>query len=315
MNKIDLHLHTTMSDGKYTDLQVINEATKKWLEFISVTEHDIVNTNLPILARENGIQSIEWVEISSLDDKIANKSLHITCYADKFSWEIIEVLEKTRNWKLLKIKKQFDVLEWNWFDVDYDKFIKYFTEKWFDKQNLNNSHISEYIYSDNKNIELVKELTWEDIWWWDFIIRCLKTTWDLRHIWRVKVDKYEPTIDEIWRIAEENWYFLSLAHPNFTFRDDMKLFLDFVEEYKEILNWIEINSLASKIWVEVILVTVKKYNMILTFWSDDHFVRDRLDNKHWFLWELNPHVSEWDIMENFKNFIMLIKSMNKIKKS
>lgn len=315
MNKFDMHFHTTMSDWKLTNEEVIKEAVEKWIDFLSVTEHDIVNTDFVNLAKKKWIDSLEWVEVSSFDNIIAQRSLHITCYANKFNWKLINVLENTRNGKVGKVKKQIDVLRWNWFDIDYDKFIQYFENKWFDKQNLNNSHVSEYLYLNDENVKLVEELTWEKISWWDFIRRCLKTHWDFKHIWWTKVDKYEPTIKEIWEIAKQNWYFLSLAHPNFTFRNDFELFILFIQEYKDILNWIEINSLASKEWVEIILKTAKKYNLILTFWSDDHFIRDKVDNVHWNIWDKNPYVSETDIMENFKHFILLLNTINTLKKS
>ena len=315
MKKIDQHFHTTMSDWALTNEQVIDLAVQKWLYFSSVTEHDIVNTVFSTMAREVWIQSLEWVEISAFDTEIANKSLHITCYAQEFNWELIDILSNTRNWKIWKIIMQIDILNKNWFNINYADFITYFEKKWFDIRNLNNSHIAEYIYSIPANIELVKRLSWVEMTYWDFIVRCLKTTWDFRDIWWTKVDKYEPTVYDVWRIAKENWYFLSLAHPNFTFKDDIKLFLDFIEEYRNVLNWIEINALASKIWVEVILITAKKYNMILTFWSDDHFVRDKKDEIHWILWEQNTYVSEWDIMENFKIFMLVINAARSIKKS
>lgn len=315
MKNIDLHFHTTVSDGKYTNQQVIAEAKAKWLDFICVTEHDIVNTQFPILARENGIESIEWVEISVFDKKIANKSLHITCYADKFSGEIIKVLENNRNGKINKIIKQIEVLKNNWFQIDYDEFLEYNKNKWFDVQNLNNSHISEYIYLNEYNVNLIRELTWEDMKWWDFIRRCLKTTGDLRHIGWVHVDDYEPSMNKVWELSKESGYFLSLAHPNFTFRNDFALFYLFMQEYKDILNGIEINSLASKEWVEVILRTAKKYNMILTFWSDDHFERELVDDVHWKLWDTNPNLSPNDIMENFRSFLLLINTAKSIKKT
>lgn len=314
MNKVDMHFHTTMSDGKLNNQQVINEAKQRGLDFMVVTEHDIINTKLPILANQNWIQNTQWVEISAHDDKITDKSLHITSYANKFSWDIIDMLEKTRNWKVHKIKIQIETLQSNWFNIDYKDFIDYCLSKWFNVENLNSSHIDNYIYEFSENIELIKKITWEEIKSWDFIWRCLKEKWDFSHLWWKKIDKYEPTIEEIWKIAKEWWYFLSLAHPNFTFRNDFELFELFMEEYKDVLNWIEINTLASEKWVKIILETSKKYDLILTFWSDDHFERTKKDSYHWIFWYMNQHISEWDIMKNFKQFILLINTLKSIKK-
>ena len=315
MNKIDMHFHTTLSDWKFTNEQVIDEAKGKWLEFIVATEYDIINTELVNLATKKGIKSIEWVEISSHDDKILKKSLHLTCYANQFSGQIIDILDKSRNGRIEKIKTQIRVLNSNWFNLNYDDFIAYFTSKWFRVDNLNNAHIDEFFFLLYENRKLLSEITGQEIWSPEFIWKCLIPNWEFSHLWWWAVDKYEPTVTEIWNISKESWYFLSLAHPNFTFQEDFDLFKKFIEEYKWVFNWIEINSLASKEWVQTILETSKKYNMILTFWSDDHFVRDRIDLKHWKFWELNPHMSEWQITRQFKYFCFMMSALETLKKS
>ena len=43
MNKIDLHIHTTASDGTFTPTEVVNYALKKNLKAIAITDHDSVN--------------------------------------------------------------------------------------------------------------------------------------------------------------------------------------------------------------------------------------------------------------------------------
>jgi len=53
MNKIDMHFHSTMSDGKYTTDEVINDAIERKLDFAAITEHDTINTDFPILAKQN----------------------------------------------------------------------------------------------------------------------------------------------------------------------------------------------------------------------------------------------------------------------
>ena len=40
---IDLHIHSTYSDGSYTVKEILQEAENKNLEYISITDHDCVN--------------------------------------------------------------------------------------------------------------------------------------------------------------------------------------------------------------------------------------------------------------------------------
>jgi predicted metal-dependent phosphoesterase TrpH len=57
--KTDLHFHSKLSDGRITSREIIEIALKKKAEFIACTEHDIINVDFPILAKEQGIESLE----------------------------------------------------------------------------------------------------------------------------------------------------------------------------------------------------------------------------------------------------------------
>ena len=302
MRKIDMHFHTTLSDWSRNNNEILKEAKNKWLDFIVATEHDIINEDLVVSARMNGIKTTAWVEISSEDDKVSWKSLHLTCYSDKFWDEIKSILENTRINRKLKIKKQVDLLESNWFDINYERFIDYYDKLNVNLENLNVSHIEEYIFENENDLDsLLFSLTWEKINKWDFIARILKRNWDFNHLWWEEIDKYEPSVSKIWEITMRNKYFLSLAHSNFTFKDDEEWFLKFIEEYQDKLNWIEINSQASKKWVDLIIKTSVEYWLILTFWSDSHHIEK--DSRHWELWDMNKYLSEKIIEENFEDFL------------
>ena len=41
--KVDLHLHTTASDGSMTPTQVVDWAKRTGLDLIAITDHDTVN--------------------------------------------------------------------------------------------------------------------------------------------------------------------------------------------------------------------------------------------------------------------------------
>ena len=57
--KFDLHFHTTLSDGGKTPEETVQIAKNLGLEFIACTDHDLVNTEVPRLAREAGIGAVE----------------------------------------------------------------------------------------------------------------------------------------------------------------------------------------------------------------------------------------------------------------
>lgn len=57
--KFDLHFHTTLSDGGKTPEEAVQIAKDLGLEFLACTDHDLVNTEAPRLAREVGIRTVE----------------------------------------------------------------------------------------------------------------------------------------------------------------------------------------------------------------------------------------------------------------
>jgi len=65
--KIDLHIHTsTGSDGKFTIEKVFNEAEKRQIDFLSVTDHDAIEHQgqAITLAKSHGIKYITGVELN-----------------------------------------------------------------------------------------------------------------------------------------------------------------------------------------------------------------------------------------------------------
>lgn len=79
MSRIDLHLHTTHSDGSLSPTEVLQLALKARVTALAITDHDIVSSIPEALAvgAELGIEIIPGVEISSC---IGNSELHILGY-------------------------------------------------------------------------------------------------------------------------------------------------------------------------------------------------------------------------------------------
>jgi predicted metal-dependent phosphoesterase TrpH len=79
MSRIDLHLHTTHSDGSLPPADVLALAAKAHVTALAITDHDIV-TGIPeaaVAGAEFGIDVIPGVEISSFNGK---SELHILGY-------------------------------------------------------------------------------------------------------------------------------------------------------------------------------------------------------------------------------------------
>ena len=78
----DLHCHTTLSDGSLGIEDIIVQAKKTGIDFISITDHDTMSSinRAKVLGERYGVQTIPGVELSAWDKK-RNRKVHILCYA------------------------------------------------------------------------------------------------------------------------------------------------------------------------------------------------------------------------------------------
>lgn len=78
--RIDLHIHTTISDGALTPKEVIDEAVKNNVSAIAISDHDTIdayNDELFTYAKSKNTQLIKAVEIST---KIEKAGIHVLGY-------------------------------------------------------------------------------------------------------------------------------------------------------------------------------------------------------------------------------------------
>ncbi|MDT8715223.1 PHP domain-containing protein [Clostridium sp. 19966] len=117
-HKIDLHLHTTASDGKLSPSELVALAVKENLSYIAVTDHDTTKGLSEALksSRNSGITVFPGIELSTQKN---GENVHILGYfnsedylSDKFQGEL-KSMEEHRKWRSRKIienlKKYFDI--------------------------------------------------------------------------------------------------------------------------------------------------------------------------------------------------------------
>lgn len=99
MNKrIDLHIHSSISDGELTPMEIIDEAVKNGVSVISIADHDTIdayNDELFEYAKIKNIKLIPAVEIST---KTKTSGIHVLGYNfDLTDVKFKEKLKKIRN--------------------------------------------------------------------------------------------------------------------------------------------------------------------------------------------------------------------------
>lgn len=145
---IDLHTHSTHSDGVLSPKEIIDTAVNNNVGILAISDHDTTEAYTDELfkyAKENNIKLIPAVEIST---KYNNKGVHVLGYNfDLNNTELKEQLKKLRNTRhdyLYSVSEKLNELG---YFLNTDELNKI--------ESVTKAHISLDIINNNKNIELL----------------------------------------------------------------------------------------------------------------------------------------------------------------
>lgn len=302
--RLDMHFHSTASDGLLTQEELLQKATEQNLEFLALTDHDVISYGFAEAAKKLWIQSCQSVEISAYN-KEHDKSLHLTLYARSIWENISQILSGVRQTKQKLIEKQIDFFISLGFFINKSEFYSFFEKIWRKKETLNKFDIVVFLFLSwenrtlaakfNEGITINRE---------EFYLKFLKRWGDKFEEFAVQVENYEIPLLQCKNIQQQTEGVLSLPHPNITFRKW------WIEEFEDVLshyikNWwinaVEINAKATKEWVESILKLKDRYWFYITFWSDFH-KENHNDWKHWEFWEVNSFISSDRVRKYFSEY-------------
>lgn len=123
--RIDLHIHTTISDGALTPKEAIDEAAKNNVSIIAIADHDTIdayNDELYTYAKSKNIQLINAVEISTKTDK---SGIHVLGYNfDINNQKFKEKLYRLRNIRHIYLKDVSKKLKELGYKINVDELDK-----------------------------------------------------------------------------------------------------------------------------------------------------------------------------------------------
>ena len=122
MSRVDLHVHSTASDGKFSPEAIIGKAAKLGLKVISLTDHDSIDGIIPALKAVKtypGLTFIPGVEIST---DMPDGEAHVLGYfIDYTSTELGSTLERFRNSRLRRAQGMVARLGDLGIDIDWSR--------------------------------------------------------------------------------------------------------------------------------------------------------------------------------------------------
>lgn len=120
---IDLHLHTTASDGRLTPRDLVARAASAGLRTISVTDHD-TTAGLPearAAARQHGLTFVDGIEITAVE---AGRDVHVLgYYFDPDAAPFVEFLRAQRTDRLRRVREMCGRLRAMGFNVSEEAVV------------------------------------------------------------------------------------------------------------------------------------------------------------------------------------------------
>ena len=109
---IDLHLHTNLSDGTDTPLELIEKIELSNCKLFSVTDHDDLRANAVIIsARKTKPYFAKFIIGTEISSVFEGRNLHLLCYGfNPFDENIIEMICEVSKRRHERIKALFDHL-------------------------------------------------------------------------------------------------------------------------------------------------------------------------------------------------------------
>jgi len=140
MKQIDLHVHSTYSDGTLTPSQLIDKAINIGLAAMALTDHDTVD-GLPeaaAYAKKKHFELISGIEFSTFFDK---KEIHIVgLFIDYTNQLFNEELVKQRKSREEKNKKMCEKLQEIGIAIEYDELLRQYAGSV-----LTRAHFADYL--------------------------------------------------------------------------------------------------------------------------------------------------------------------------
>jgi predicted metal-dependent phosphoesterase TrpH len=98
MSRVDLHVHSTASDGRFSPVEVVRLAAERGLSFLALADHDTVAGTAPALAAARDFPGLTVIPAVELSTDIPEGEVHVLGYfIDYTDCELLAKLEKMRN--------------------------------------------------------------------------------------------------------------------------------------------------------------------------------------------------------------------------
>jgi predicted metal-dependent phosphoesterase TrpH len=93
VNKVDLHIHTTASDGKYTAAEIVRKTWEVGLNYIAICDHDSIDGIMPALAAMRACPGLTVLAGVEINTDIPTGELHVLGYLYDYESQELEAAD------------------------------------------------------------------------------------------------------------------------------------------------------------------------------------------------------------------------------
>lgn len=98
MSQVDLHIHTTASDGQLSPAEVVHKAVELDLRYIAIADHDTIDGVAPALVAARGYPELTVIPAVELSTEVNKGEVHVLGYfIDYTDRELVASLNRLRH--------------------------------------------------------------------------------------------------------------------------------------------------------------------------------------------------------------------------
>ncbi len=125
MSQVDLHIHSTASDGKFSPEAIVGKAAELGLKVIALTDHDTVDGIPPALEAVKAFPELRLIPGVEISTDLADGEAHVLGYfIDYTSRELGSALERFRNSRQGRARGIVDRLGTLGIDIDWQRVLE-----------------------------------------------------------------------------------------------------------------------------------------------------------------------------------------------
>jgi predicted metal-dependent phosphoesterase TrpH len=122
VSRIDLHVHSNVSDGKYTPEEIVRKAAGIGLTHLALTDHDTIDGIVPAMKAAAAFPELRFIPGVEISTDVPDGEVHVLGYfIDYTSQELEESLKRFRNSRLNRALGMVNKLGRLGIDIDWER--------------------------------------------------------------------------------------------------------------------------------------------------------------------------------------------------